>query len=116
MKLIEVSIDQAWKCIVRPKNMYAAFGLLIPIQRPSRSMLRKVRPMNGQDNCAPDRGVGGFREFDPFSNKCANCWVLRSSLWRLLAGRFGGLLEVNLEVVELSCESLGGVLGISPGS
>ena len=62
----------------------------------------QIRPMNGQDQYAPDRGVGGFPEFDPFSNTCANCWVLRSSVWRPLAARFGGLLEVNLKVVELS--------------
>ena len=57
--------------------------------------------MNGQDQYAPDRGLGGFPEFDPFSKKCANFWVLRSSVWRPLAGRCGRLLEVNLGVVEL---------------
>ena len=51
--------------------------------------------MNGKDEYAPDRGVGGFPEFDPFSNTCANCCILRSSISRPLAGRFGGLLEVN---------------------
>ena len=63
--------------------------------------------MNGQDQYAPDRGVGGFQEFDPFSNICANFCVLRSSVWRPLAGPFVGLLEVILDVVELSWWFLG---------
>ena len=70
----------------------------------------QIGPMNGQDEYAPDRGVGGFPEFDPFSNTCANCWVLRSSVSRPVAARFGGLLGVNLEVVELSWRSLGSIL------
>ena len=73
----------------------------------------QMRPMNGQDQYAPDRGVGGFPEFDPFSNKCANFWVLRSSVWRPLAGRCGRLLEVNLGVVELSWGSLVRILELS---
>ena len=72
--------------------------------------------MNGQDEDAPDRGVGGFQEFDPFSNVCANFGVLRSSVWMLLASRFGGLLGVNLEAVELSWWSLASILEVSWGS
>ena len=52
--------------------------------------------MNGQDQDAPDRGVGGFQEFDPFS------------------GRFVGLLEVILDVVEFSWWFLGSILEVSP--
>ena len=48
--------------------------------------------MNGQDQYAPERGVGGFQEFASFPNTCANCWPLRSSTWRPLAGRLGSLL------------------------
>ena len=50
--------------------------------------------MNGQDQYASERGVGGFQEFASFPNTCANCWPLRSSTWRPLAGRLGSLLEV----------------------
>ena len=69
--------------------------------------------MNGQDQYAPDRGVGGFQEFDPFSNTCADFGVLRSSVWRPLAGRFVGLLEVTPDVVELSWWFLGSILDVS---
>ena len=73
----------------------------------------QIRQMNRQDQYAPDRAVGGFPEFGPFSNECANFVFLRSSVWRPLAGRFGGLLEVNLQVVELSCWSLGSILDVT---
>ena len=74
----------------------------------------QIGPMSGQDQYAPDRGVGGCPEFDSFSNTCANLWVLRLSVWRPLAGRFGGLLEVDLEVVELAWGSRGSILEVSP--
>ena len=75
------------------------------------------RPMNGQDQYAPDRGAGGSPEFHPFSNDaCANFGILRSSVWSPLAGQFGVPLEVNFEVVELSRGSLGTILEVSWGS
>ena len=55
----------------------------------------QIRLMNGQDQYAPERGVGGFPEFGRLSNTCANCGGLRSSIWRPLAGRFGSLLGVS---------------------
>ena len=73
----------------------------------------QIRQRNGQDQYAPDRGVGGFQEFDPFWNACANFCVLRSSVWRPLAGRFVGLLKVTLDVVELSWWFLGSILEVS---
>ena len=61
-----------------------------------------------------DVGLGGFQEFDPFSNARANCCVLRSSVWRPLAGRsmWRALLEVTLDVVELSWWFLGSILEV----
>ena len=49
--------------------------------------------MNGLNQYAPERGVGGFQEFASFPNTCANCWPLRSSTWRPLACRLGSVLE-----------------------
>ena len=42
--------------------------------------------MNGQDEYAPERGVGGFPEIGPSANTCAIFWVLRSSAWRVSRG------------------------------
>ena len=50
--------------------------------------------MNGQDQYAPERGVGGFPESGPFPSMCANFRVLRPYIWRPLARRFGSLSEV----------------------
>ena len=68
---------------------FASFAQIRP-RTPSQ-----IRVMNGQARYAPERGVGGFPEFDPSSNTCANFGVLMSSIWRPLAGRCGSLLGVS---------------------
>ena len=69
--------------------------------------------MNGQDQYAPERGVGGFQEFASFPNTCANCWPLRSSTWRPLAGRLGSLLEVPWWALGSQFGRRGALLGVS---
>ena len=52
--------------------------------------------MNGQDRCAPERGVGGFPEFDLSPNTCAIFWGakvihlegLLGVSWRALGSQF----------------------------
>ena len=39
----------------------------------------QIRLMNGRDQYAPERALGGFPESAPFPNTCANSWVLRST-------------------------------------
>ena len=77
-------------------------GTPIHFGRPSRSLSGKVRLMIAQGQFAPEWGVGGFPECFPFSNICANPWVPMSSIYRSIwKWSPGGLLEVNVEDLEL---------------
>ena len=81
--------------MARPYAFDIPIYLLMRKRRLRTAPPSQIRLMNGQGQYAPEQCVGGFQEFDPFSNTCANCRVLRSFISRPRAGRFASLLGVS---------------------